>query len=171
MSDASSERQEQVLFKGSSSAMINFGTFVLCGLIAAASFVFAFLLPPPWPFVLAGLGAVALIYMGVRWLFIRVRVYEVTTERLRVTNGIVTRRTDELELYRVKDATLVQPLFLRLFGLGHIEITTHDVSTPLVRMEAIHGARELREDLRKSVETCRDRKRVRLAEFESDQKP
>lgn len=158
--------QEQVLFRGSSSPFINVGTFVFCTFVIAASLVFAFLVPEPYNFVLMGLAGVALVYMAIQWLLIKVRVYEVTSERLRVTNGIVTRRTDELELYRVKDTTLIEPLSLRVFGLGHIEMTTYDTSTPLVRLEAIRGARALREELRKSIEVCRDKKRVRLAEME-----
>ena len=163
MSEAS---QEQILFKGSSSPIINLGTFLLCGLIVLASVVFAFLTPQPWSYVLIGLALLAVLYMVARWLLIKVRVYEVTSERIRISNGLVTRRTDELELYRVKDTTLVEPLLLRIFSLGDIEITTHDVSTPVVRMEAVKGARDLREQMRKSIEACRERKRVRLAELE-----
>lgn len=157
---------EQTLFKGSSSAVINSGTFALCGLILIASFVFAFIVPVPYRFVLIALGGAALVWMIVNWLLVKVRVYEVTTERIRVTNGLVTRRTDELELYRVKDATLIEPLILRMVGAGDIQITTNDASTPSLRLEAIKGARALREELRKSIETCRDRKRVRMTELE-----
>jgi uncharacterized membrane protein YdbT with pleckstrin-like domain len=163
MSDAS---QEQTLFKGSSSPIINLGTFFLCGLIAVAALVFAFLVPAPGRYVLEGLAVIALIYMLARWLLIKVRIYEVTTERIRITNGLLTRRTDELELYRVKDTTLIEPLFMRLLSLGDIEITTHDVSTPVVRLDAIKGAKALREELRKSIEACREKKRVRMAELE-----
>jgi uncharacterized membrane protein YdbT with pleckstrin-like domain len=158
--------QEQILFKGSSSPVINLGTFVLGTLIAAAGVVAAFMLDAPLRFAFIGVAALAIAYMFFRWLLIKSRVYEVTTERIRITVGILTRRTDELELYRVKDTTLVEPLTLRLLGLGHLEIQTHDATTPLLRMEAIKGARNLREELRKSVEICRDKKRVRLAEFE-----
>jgi uncharacterized membrane protein YdbT with pleckstrin-like domain len=163
MSDTS---QEQVLFKGSSSPIINLGTILLCGLVAVASVVFTFIVSQPFKFVLIGLAVLAVLFLVARLLLVKVRVYEVTTERIRISNGLVTRRTDELELYRVKDTTLVEPFLLRVFNLGDIEISTHDVSTPVVRLEAIRGARDLREELRKSIETCRDKKRVRMAELE-----
>jgi len=158
--------QEQVLFKGSSSLLIKLGAFVSGGVVAVVALVFAFIAPAPYSFALFGLAVLALGYVLTQWLLIKARVYEVTTERIRTTNGLVTRRTDELELYRVKDTTLIEPLSLRMFSLGHIEISTHDVSTPIVRLEAIPGARALREELRKSIETCRDKKRVRMAELE-----
>src|SRR5262245_39566167 len=107
---------EKTLFKGSSSAVVNLGTFLLCGAVFVTALAASFLVPPPWNFLLWGAAAVALAYAFVRWLVIRFRVYEVTNERLRLTTGILTRRTDELELYRVKDATLVEPLATRFFG-------------------------------------------------------
>ena len=71
-----------------------------------------------------------------------------------------------MELYRTIDTTLVEPFNLRMFGLGTIELRTSDATTPIVRLEAIRGARKLREELRRHVEDCRDRKRVRMAEIE-----
>jgi uncharacterized membrane protein YdbT with pleckstrin-like domain len=109
---------------------------------------------------------VSLLYMLAQWGLIKTRVFEVTTERIRVTTGLLTRRTDELELYRVQDLTLIEPFFGRLFGLGTIVVTTNDASTPVLEIQYIRGAREVREQMRKSVEECRDRKRVRVAELE-----
>jgi uncharacterized membrane protein YdbT with pleckstrin-like domain len=158
--------EEQTVFKGSPSLVIHLGRFTLCGLVFIACLVGGFLIPQPYSFVLFGLALVALIYAAVQWALVKSRVYEVTTERIRISSGILSRRTDELELYRVKDTTLIEPLFMRLLSLGDIEISTHDVSTPIVRLDAIKGARRLREELRKNVEACRDKKRVRLAELE-----
>jgi hypothetical protein len=62
----------------------------------------------------------------------------------------------------------VEPFFLRWLGLGNVVITTNDRSTPVITIPAIHSVRELREQLRTHVESCRDRKRVRLTELESD---
>ena len=53
-----------------------------------------------------------------------------------------------------------------MLGLGTIRVTTTDASTPSVEIEVIKGARQLREELRKSVEVCRERKGVRVAELD-----
>ena len=153
---------EKTLFRGSSSPVIKLGTFVFCGIILVASIVFAFL-ASAWLLILAG---IVLIYSAVQWFLIRCRVYEVTSERIRITTGILTRVTEEVELYRVRDAILIEPLFERLLGLGNIRATTNDASTPTVEIEAIPGARELREALRKSIETCRAKSQVRVTEIE-----
>jgi uncharacterized membrane protein YdbT with pleckstrin-like domain len=101
-----------------------------------------------------------------QWLRLRCRVYELTSQRLRTSTGVLTRRTDELELYRVNDITFVEPFLLRMFGLGNIMLTTNDVSSPTIVLPAIRGARKLREDLRQNVEACRARKGVRVTEME-----
>ena len=56
---------------------------------------------------------------------------------------------------------------MRLVGLGTIEVRTMDTTSPKLYLEAIHGARKLREELRKHIEQCRDRKGVRLTEFDN----
>ncbi len=157
---------EKTLFQGSSSPVINLGIFALCGVVFVAAVSAGFFVPAPLGWISLGAAAVALIYAAISWLFIRVRKYEITTERVRVTTGLVTRRTDDLELYRVKDVTLVESLPARIFGCGTIAITTNDASTPGLELAYLPGARDLREQLRQSIEACRDRKRVRVAELE-----
>jgi uncharacterized membrane protein YdbT with pleckstrin-like domain len=125
-------------------------------LVLSALFWWGFLLLLPVPIGIAAW----------KWLELKCRVYEVTTERIRVSRGIFSKRTEEMELYRVKDLTLIEPFFFRLFGLGSVIITTNDASTPMLTIHAVKRVKELREDLRQAVELCRDKKRVRLAELE-----
>ena len=109
-----------------------------------------------------------------RWLVTRSTVYELTTQRLRKTTGILNKKLDELELYRVKDSTLEQPLLLRLFGLGNILVMSSDVTLPVFTMAAVPGAYAAREKLRDAVEAERDRKRVRdvnLTEVDGEHPP
>jgi len=113
-----------------------------------------------------GLAGLAFLFLLADVLVIKATQYEITNERIRIRRGLLTKRTDELELYRAVDTSLVEPLSLRMFGLGTIEVRTNDASTPLVYLSAIHGARRVREDLRRCIEECRDRKRVRVTEFE-----
>ena len=112
------------------------------------------------------LAILAVIYVAAVILVVKATQYEVTNERIRIRRGIVTKRTDELELYRANDTSLIEPLTLRLLGLGTIEVRTNDATTPTVYLHAVHGARKVREDLRRFIEECRDRKRVTVTEFE-----
>ena len=154
--------EEQTLFKGSPSLVIALGPLVISTLIILGSIFVAYRYSP----LALILGGIAVVYALVRIALIKASYYELTNERIRLRRGIFTKRTDELELYRVKDATVVEPFLYRLFGVGNIEVTTTDASTPALNLKAIRGASSLRESLRQSVEACRDKKRVRLTELE-----
>jgi membrane protein YdbS with pleckstrin-like domain len=153
---------EKIIFRGSPSQVLNADVFAGCALVAivlivlSIAFWWAFLLLLPVPIGIAAW----------KWLELKCRVFEVTSERIRMSQGIFTRRTDELELYRVNDISVVEPFILRSLGLGHVVLTTNDTSTPVLTISAVRRVKELREELRKCVETCRERKRVRVTEME-----
>lgn len=170
--------EEKQIWQGSSSASLNVGSYALnalvfCGIVAGGIV---------WhgPIFSSSIGAplfiLALIIPGLiagwTYLFNRFRVYEVTTQRVKVTTGVLTRKTEETELYRIRDITFVQPLIQRFFGSGNIILTTADTTTPNLVLEAVPSAGPLRDELRKNIEICRDSKRVRLAELDgSDIQP
>jgi uncharacterized membrane protein YdbT with pleckstrin-like domain len=143
---AAGDAAEAVIWSGSSSHVRNLHIYLLCAL-------FCWLIVP-------------IFYALVKWIQLRSRQYEITTQRVRVRQGVFSKRTDELELYRVKDSTVLEPFWQRLFGVGNIVITTNDASTPSLTLEALPNATDIREKLRSAIEECRDRKRVRIAELE-----
>lgn len=160
---------ENVVFKGSPSIVTRCGALLLGFLVAAGAATGFFLIndPPAVKYGLGVLAVIALIHMIVTVILVKATQYEVTSERIRVRHGILTKRTDELELYRVNDTSLIEPLSLRMLGLGTIEVRTMDTSNPTLFLHAVHGARNLREELRKYVEQCRDKKGVRVTEFDN----
>ena len=86
--------------------------------------------------------------------------YDITSERLRVTKGILSKRLREMELYRVRETSIHQPFFLRLFHLANVVITIAEPAKQRIVIRAIPQAAALRERLRECVETMRDRKHV-----------
>ncbi len=101
-----------------------------------------------------------------QWLVLKNTKYELTSERLKTRHGVINKKMDDLELYRVRDYKFEQPLFLRLFGLGNITLQTSDKSHPVVVIRAIPNGEQLREQLRTAVEASRVKKRVREVDFE-----
>jgi uncharacterized membrane protein YdbT with pleckstrin-like domain len=158
--------EETTIFTGSPSLVTRFGALFIGFLVLVGAVIGAILAVGTWRLILAGLSVLALFYVLSVVGIVKATQYEVTTQRVRIRRGIVTKRTDELELYRANDTSLIEPLPMRMFGLGTIEIRTNDSSSPTVYLHAIHKARGLREDLRKAIEECRDRKRVRVTELE-----
>lgn len=133
--------EEKQVWAGTPSQVINFGTYVLLGLL--------FWLVVP------------MFVAFWKWLVVKNTKYELTTERLRMRSGVLNKSADELELYRVQDYRLEQPLFLRLFSLGNIVLSTYDQSHPLVVLKAIPNSEALLEQVRSCVELARSRKHVR----------
>ena len=162
--------KEETIWEGTSSQATNMGTYLSCALIgiillALAIWVYA----EGWRvfgFLLGSLLIIPLFISARKWLQIKYKKYTITTERIRITTGILTKHVEELELYRVKDTTYVQTLPMRMFKLGHIVLITSDRSTPTLVIKAVPKALELRENIRQAVEIRRDLKRVREVDFE-----
>jgi uncharacterized membrane protein YdbT with pleckstrin-like domain len=101
--------------------------------------------------------------MARRYLDTRFHHYGITSERLRVTTGILTKDMRELELYRVQETSIHQPFYLRVFGLADVVVTVADPDKTAIVIHAVPRATELRESLRECIETMRDRKHVNEA--------
>lgn len=154
--------EEKSLWKGSPSQWLNLGPFTAALVLAVGIVVSGVFFP------LAGIGLLLPVgYVLWRFLTVRTEVFELTSERLRITRGIINQRIDEIELYRVKDSQMVRPWWMRLTGLASIMLETSDRTLHHLAIPAIHGGVELRELLRHHVELQRDRKRVRETDFET----
>ncbi|MEZ5300332.1 MAG: PH domain-containing protein [Verrucomicrobiales bacterium] len=95
--------------------------------------------------------------------------YELTNERLKLSTGVLNRKTDVLELYRVKDMELEKPLHFRIFGL---EPTDPDHLRPDHRPRwcSTRSGRATMCPTRSGITSrrLRDKKRVREVDFEGD---
>lgn len=152
---------EETLWKGSSSQWLNLGPIAACLVLMIGIGVGgAFFLP------LLAAVVLPLAYLVWRYLLVRTRVYELTSERIRVTSGVINQHIDEIELYRVKDTQTFRTWWMRLTGLATIQMETSDRSMPQLVIPAVKGGAELRELLRTHVEAVRDRKRVREMDYD-----
>ncbi|HEX8380766.1 MAG TPA: PH domain-containing protein [Allosphingosinicella sp.] len=114
----------------------------------------------PWPMVLT---AVALAIVLWKWFESLAARYDVCPDRLIVRQGIFIKSLDEVELYRVKDVRLDFSLINQMAGIGTITVHSSDETTrgaPLV-LRHVERAAQRREELRRLVETARQKRRVR----------
>ncbi len=160
-----SDTQEQIVWEGSQSQVLNFGIFISMGIISAIIVVLALLF---FPFA-AVLVAVPLVYMLLKWIVVRNHRYKVTTERIFYTTGIFSKKTEALELYRVRDVDMYEPFWQRMFKLGNISLSTSDKTTSNFLLKAVPNPANLMNEIRKNVEHRRDVKRVRGVEFLDDE--
>jgi membrane protein YdbS with pleckstrin-like domain len=164
---------EETVWRGSVSQWKNFGFFFFQVLVAVAIvvvFIFVGRAASPeirrlGPFVLI-LLAVPIFIVVKRYLQTKCTIYEVTTERLKTSEGVFSKVTDTLEFYRVKDIERQQPFLYRLCGLENVQLNTSDTSSPLVVIEAIPHDVGLADKIRTQVEAIRQQKGVREIDVE-----
>jgi uncharacterized membrane protein YdbT with pleckstrin-like domain len=162
---------EETVWRGTSSQAKNASAFILCGLCLCVLFLLFGVL---WrnesardfsPYILS--PAIVPIFIALsRFLQTKNKIYELTTERLKITEGVFNKVTDTLELYRVKDLETRQPFWERAFGVENVQINTADVSTPFVLIEAVPQKIGLADKIRNAVENVRMQKRVRELDIE-----
>lgn len=155
------DNTETTFWKGSPSQWLNIGPFSVAIILAIGVVAGGIFFPPAF----IGL-IIPVIYALWSYLTVRCQTFELTTERLRITKGVINQNIDEVELYRVKDMVVERKWWMRLTGLGNVHLQTSDRSLPHVDIPAIRDCIGLREELRKKVEAMRDRKRVREMDFD-----
>lgn len=116
--------------------------------------------------LLLGVLVIPLIYAIWCYIVVRCTRYELTTQRLRLITGVFSKHVDEVELYRVRDTTLIQPFLQRIVRLGTIVVISSDATDPQITIHAIARPREVREQLRSLVERRRRITRARSLEMD-----
>lgn len=164
---------EETVWRGCSSQWRNMGMYLLC-LLLGCFVVFLSLLAARTgspeirklsPLILCLL--VVPIFMAVaRYLQTKNRVYELTTERLKTSQGVFSRVTETLELYRVKDLETQQPFLYRLVGIENVQLNTSDATSPAVLISAVPSSAGLGDKVRNHVEAVRAQKGVREIDVE-----
>ena len=113
-----------------------------------------------WPLLLTG---IALAIIVVKWVQNLAARYEVTPERVIVRRGIIFKSIDEIELYRIKDIRLDFTLINQIAGIGTVTLCSSDATTRTgdLALRDIEKAQARREELRRLVDTARQKRRVR----------
>jgi len=107
-----------------------------------------------------------IIFPVIAYLKTRFTKYELSIERLKIKKGILSQNIEETELYRVKDYSIFKPFFLRIFGLGHLVLTTSDKNNKFVRLLAIREVEKIKDLIRDKVENARKKTGTKEVDFE-----
>lgn len=105
--------------------------------------------------VIAIVGLIILAVLVRYYIRYHATKYRLTTQRVFVTHGIFSKRTDEVELEKYKDIFVNHGFWDRIVGCGDIEIITSDVTHPTIRIIDVHDPLSKKEDVRSAA---RDRK-------------
>lgn len=115
----------------------------------------------------AALGFLVLgvILLLIVWIRVKSRNYRLTTQRLFVRRGWLSRHVDELELYRVKDVTTDQGIMQRLLGYGTVTVLANDDTTPRLELSSVAAPLKIKETIRTQYRTARQKEKVHPTEF------
>lgn len=141
---------ETIIWKGKSSQLVNFGTYFIGTLVAL------FCLDLTDLFSLSNLAVVvAIVRMVWKYYEVKCDEYIITNHRIRRRTGIINRRTFDIEMNRIHDIELREPLFYRIFGLGNIRVMNLQYDKNEFYLRAIPYAHQVREELRGGSEGSR----------------
>lgn len=94
-----------------------------------------------------------------KWLEVKETKLTLTDQRLIVRAGILTKTTNETELYRVRDTSIEEPFFYRMFGVGNVIVYSTDEAEGKLHFHAYSKPHWLKDQIRNNAEICRQRKR------------
>lgn len=107
---------------------------------------------------------IPLVMAGWRYTNTRATRYTMIDQRIFFQRGILNRTTHQIELFRVRDFVLDEPILLRAFGLSNVRVISADQSTPELLIHAIRNGAEVVSMLRESVMDMRQQYGVRELE-------
>ncbi len=116
-------------------------------------------LGPKTMHVLIPIGLAVAFSFGV--MFYRKSIkFRVTASVIEWERGLLSKRIDVLQLWRVRDVVYKQNLVDRILGIAHVEVVTSDATNPDLEIIGMPASRQLFEQLRDSIEIQRQAKNV-----------
>jgi membrane protein YdbS with pleckstrin-like domain len=152
---------EETLWQGNYSPLAMVGTAFLVAILTIGIVAVAVIYGVPTVQIALIIGGVAWVIFGIYYATRRFGIaYELTSQRFIHQTGLLSRRTDRIEVIDIEDVSFIQGPIQRILGIGTIDIASTDRSHPLVHMPGIANVKEvagLIDDVRR-----RDRKRRSL---------
>lgn len=109
-----------------------------------------------WPVVVCTLG-LSYLYFWVRALSTR---YEITSQRVRVEQGILSKSKESVELFRIDHFDVLKPLGMRLVGHCLLQLRSSDTNFSTVVIFGVPDLEALADTLRECSLRERTRRRV-----------
>ncbi|NVB78901.1 MAG: PH domain-containing protein [Kofleriaceae bacterium] len=86
--------------------------------------------------------------------------FRVSNTVIEYERGVLSKRIDVIQLWRVRDVVYKQNLVDRILGIAHVEVITSDATNPDLELVGMPASRQLFENLRDSIEIQRQAKNV-----------
>jgi uncharacterized membrane protein YdbT with pleckstrin-like domain len=86
--------------------------------------------------------------------------YSLSAQRLEIEKGVLGKRIESIELWRIRDVVLDQSFVERLRGVGRITVYSSDQVEPVLELGPLASAKPLFDRLRDAVAAARKDARV-----------
>ncbi|HSQ67777.1 MAG TPA: PH domain-containing protein [Polyangiaceae bacterium] len=134
--------QEEVFFEGRPAAIGSVGALLL---------------------TILTLGLAAIYF----WFRSLGRKYRITSQRVVIEYGVLSKRVEQIDLYRIVDFIVTRSFGQRIMGTGTITLDSTDKSTPDIRIEGVRtNVMGLYERMRAASLVEKQRRGVRTVDLE-----
>jgi len=97
-----------------------------------------------------GLGLIVVLILVIKMFRLKMIRYEVSPDRIEWSRGILDRRVDNIDMFRVIDLKMRRSVFDVIFGIGTVGLITTDKTDPEFEFEKVHRSRELYDIIKKA---------------------
>jgi uncharacterized membrane protein YdbT with pleckstrin-like domain len=98
-----------------------------------------------------------LLFLGLPWTFTK---YSIREDMVNVRRGFLKTVEDDCYMYKITDVKLETAFSERLMGLATVICYSGDVTDPILRLEHIKNARQIKEYILKASEEERLKRRT-----------
>ncbi|MCK4752374.1 MAG: PH domain-containing protein [Planctomycetes bacterium] len=115
--------------------------------------------------IIAGWGISVLVLLVLLFKMVQLKMtyYEVSAERIEWSRGILDRRIDNIDMFRVVDLQMRRSMLDCIFSIGTVKLMTTDKSDPEFEFEKVRRPRELYDCIKAaSLEADKDNRVVHI---------
>jgi membrane protein YdbS with pleckstrin-like domain len=121
----------------------------------------------PAPVLSVGQLVLVVLTLGIAYLVLWLKRlsthFHITTQRVRIEHGLLSKTKENVELFRIDHIDLSKPLGMRIMGHAVLYLRSSDTNYPTVELRGIPHVENLAETLREC--SLRERKRRAVTTF------
>jgi membrane protein YdbS with pleckstrin-like domain len=147
----------RIIYSGTPSWKAWYGTYLLAGALVSV------IIPVAMPLALI---TGALLLAGSLPVFASVELrrratsYRVSTRTIDIEEGVLSRRINTMQLWRVRDVVFEQSLTQRILGVASIRLLAHDDTSPNVELGGLTQGRAVFEEVKLAIDLARQSRNV-----------
>ena len=94
------------------------------------------------------LAVAQLVAIAIGYVRLRGTLYTITTQRVIVERGLLSKSLSEIDLRTIDDTQFFQTVVDRMLGIGNVLLVSSDKTAPMFMLRAIRDPRGVRETIR-----------------------